>query len=461
MLLFALCCLTLPGVFAPVERLLVGALCLVPRTLGAWSGSPVEAAAEPRLLAQLRALTADLHARVRSHDLDVGAVELLRDFEPVLCGVVASERRGGGGQPSELRLDHTYVELAGCSEFITKGNLLLGFLQQSGRGVAADEPPEALARVLLLNHASARSVAGVVNLPEGGSLRMVVRPAATIDPAPLRVDLWDDPYRAAGMDRPGLPVTTMALPSLPGEPPAGLWLGRTRIWGYEAEDGVAALTIGVFVVPPIEPRALSHVVAWRRRELVVARDPASRDPASSDPTTSDPGSPLPAASGRIEVRHPAIVWDLPGAVHGRHLLSCDCAVPDGAAVVQDGICLGTAHGLSFGLGLVTSFTASRQQWNLLLLPLEPNLRPHEITGQVVQAKDGVALLRWRGDSFDGVGERLPAGYLFTGSNGPHCPPGLFLGYARSEMLAPNVIEVTTAVQSGPRTAEVVIGGGTR
>ena len=35
MLLFALCWLTLPGVFAPIERLLVGAACVVPR---AWSG---------------------------------------------------------------------------------------------------------------------------------------------------------------------------------------------------------------------------------------------------------------------------------------------------------------------------------------------------------------------------------------------------------------------------------------
>lgn len=454
MLLFALCCLTLPGIFAPVERLLVGAVCLVPRAVSVWSGTPVEAAAEPGLLAQLRTLTADLHTRVRTHDLDVGAQELLRDYEPVPCGVVASERRGrgggGGGQPSELRLDRTYAELAGCCEFVTKGNVLLGFLQKSGRGEAADDPPEALARVLLLNHASARSVAAVVNLPQGGALRMVVKPAAAVDPAPLRVDLWDDPYRAASLDRPGMPVTTIALPSLPGEPPAGLWLGRTRIWGYEAAEGVEALTIGVFVVPPFEPRALSHVVAWRRR--LAADDPAR--------ILESPGeqSRTPA---RQETRHAAYVWDLPGAVNGRHLLSCDCAVPDGAAVVQDGICLGTARGLSFGLGLVTSFAASRQQWNLLLLPQEANLRPHEITGQVLESQNGVAILRWRGDSFDGVGERLPSGYLFTGSNGPHCPPGLFLGFARSDRLPHDQVEVTTAPQNGPRTAEVVVGGGGR
>jgi hypothetical protein len=453
MLLFALCCLTLPGIFAPVERALVGGLCLLPRAVSAWAGIPAQAAAEPRLLAQLRDLTEDLHTRVRQYDLEVGAPELLRNYEPVLCGVVASERRGrgggGGGQPSELRLDHSYAELADCCEFVTKGNVLLGFLQKAGRGEAAEDPPEALARVLLLNHASARSVAAVVNLPEGGSLRMVVKPAAAVDPAPLRVDLWDDPYRAANLDRPGLPVTTIALPSLPGEPPAGLWLGRTRIWGYEAAVGEDALTIGVFVVPPFEPRALSHVVAWRRR--------------ADSQTAPAPESPLVALRHQagLEGRHAAYVWDLPGAVHGRHLLSCDGPVPDGAAVVQDGICLGTARGLAFGLGLVTSFPASRQRWNLLLLPQQPGLRPREITGQVVGSQNGIAILQWRGDSFDGVDERLPAGYLFTGSNGPHCPPGLFLGYARSEGLPQDRVEVTTASQSGPRTAEVVVGGGGR
>jgi hypothetical protein len=166
------------------------------------------------------------------------------------------------------------------------------------------------------------------------------------------------------------------------------------------------------------------------------------------------------------LRHPATVWELPGAVHGRHLLATDAAVPDGAAVVQDGWCLGTAHGLSFGLGLVTSFATSRQRWSLLLLPEAPGARPHEISGEVIEGRDGIALLRWRGDTFDGEGLRLPPGFLFTGSNGPHCPPGLYLGRATPHRSDPDLIEVATAPPnglpaSGPRAAELVVGGGPR
>ena len=44
MLLFALCWLTLPTVFAPLERVLVGGACAVPRWWASWFGSPVAAA---------------------------------------------------------------------------------------------------------------------------------------------------------------------------------------------------------------------------------------------------------------------------------------------------------------------------------------------------------------------------------------------------------------------------------
>lgn len=442
MLLFALCCLTLPTVFAPVERLLVGAASLVPRALGVWSGTPV-AAAEPDVRERLRELGAELDARIRQADLESGSADLGRAQEPLLCGVVASERRGGGGQPSELRLDRTYAELAGCSEFVTKGQVLVGFLQRAGRGVAAEDPPDALARVLLLNHPMARAVAAVADLPEGGALRLVVKPAAVVDPAPLRIDLWDDPYRATRLEQGGLPVHTLSLPSARGEPPAGLWLGRTLIWGYQETAAEAALTIGVFVVPPLEPRALSHVVVWRPRTAAAGGGPEdAADPAAA-----------------VGVRHPATVWELPGAVHGRHLLAADCSVPDGAAVVQDGWCLGTARGLSFGLGLVTSFAASRQRWSLLLLPEDAAARPRELSGEVVDGRLGRAIVRWRGDSLERGGGELPRGFLFTGSNGPHCPSGLFLG--RATPVGGDLLEVTIPVQSWPRAAEVVVGGGAR
>ena len=71
MLLFALCWLTLPAVFAPIERLLLGSTCLVPRLVGSWSGTPASAAA-PRDRQRLAELGAELAARLQRHDIDGG-----------------------------------------------------------------------------------------------------------------------------------------------------------------------------------------------------------------------------------------------------------------------------------------------------------------------------------------------------------------------------------------------------
>ena len=58
MLLFALCWLTLPAVFAPLERSLLGATCLLPRWFARLAGSPAMAAA-PDLQRQRLALSED------------------------------------------------------------------------------------------------------------------------------------------------------------------------------------------------------------------------------------------------------------------------------------------------------------------------------------------------------------------------------------------------------------------
>jgi hypothetical protein len=157
-------------------------------------------------------------------------------------------------------------------------------------------------------------------------------------------------------------------------------------------------------------------------------------------------------------RFAATVYDLPGAVHGRHLLSAPVAVPDGAAVLQDGSFLGTARGLSFGTGLVTSFVASRHRWSLVLMP-DGDARPRELDGRIVRADGNEAVLRCRGDTLDGVSPGLPAGHLFTGSNGRHCPAGLWIGVARPHPYERDLLVVTTFVESGPRAVQVVVGGG--
>lgn len=442
MLLFALCWLTLPRVFAPLERWLLGATCVLPRVVAAWSGSPVHASTRG---ADRSARERAAELRTRAREADVAGTRSLLSvvYEPVHCVVREvvpdTAGRGGGGGPGAVRLDHTYAELADCAELVTKGDALLGFLGRPGSGLAAEHGPNDCATVVLLNHRSARPVGAVLEQPDGGRLRLVVRGAAAIDPAPLRADLWDDPYRAARLEQSGHPVRTL-LPFGDQQVPAGLLVGRTRIWGYEDRQGDETLTIGVFLVPPIEPRALSYVVLWRAR-----------------PSGDVAPAPSPV---RRERRLPAVVRDLPGARSGRHLLQAEGFVPDGAAVVQGGQFLGTARGLAFGSGLVTAFGASRHAWSLILLPDDPNERPREIEAEVEWCLDNKAWLHRRPDQFDGSHERLPPGYLFTGSNGPHCPVGLAIGSAEPHPERRDLLVVTMPSLTGARAAEVVIGGGT-
>jgi hypothetical protein len=436
MLLGALCWLTLPHVFAPVERWLVGGAALLARTWAAIAGEPAMAAS-PTARQRLLALGDELAARVRTHDLGAAHGGFRAAATPVHCRVIGIEAkpRGGAGGACELRLDHSYAQLADCQPWLTKADALVGFLAAPGRGSAIDDEPSDPARVMMTHHPLGPPLHAEMATADGGWLRFVVRAAATVDPAPLRVDLWDDPYRAARLERAGLAVRTRELVHGDGTVPGGLVLGNTRIWGYTGADSGAALTLGVFVVPPLAAGALSHVVAWRG-----AREPA-------DGSDMAAATPAPVAT----VLRPGVVHDLPGALHGRHLLVGVGDVPDGAAVVQDGYLLGTARGLAFGAGLVTSFGASRHRWSLLLLPDDERRDPIELQGEVVRRDGGRVVLRCRHIPGDG---RLPAGHLFSGSNGRFCPSGLWIGRAEPDPTALDGLLVTVPHERGVRAVEV-------
>lgn len=437
MLLFALASLTLPRVFAPLERWLVGSACIVPRVASSWFGEPA-LAADRESLSRIRELGAELQQRVQRHDFAGSGVSMPVDDERILCGVLSVGRRGGAGQPSELRLDHTYAELAGCREIVTKGGVLLGFLLRPGVGRATDDAFDDPARVILCNHRDAPRLYAALDNEDNSRLRFVVRAASPVDPAPLRVDFWDDPYRAARLEKPGQRVYTLPLAYGSQRVPGGLLLGTTKIWGYPRSPVSEPLTIGVFVTPRFEPRALSHVVVWRSGRY---QAPPLRSRA-----------PL-----RSRRRIGAIVYDLPGASHGRHLLIAKESVPDGAAVVQDGLFLGSARGLSFGSGLVTSFVASRKAWSLLFLPDGDGEEPIELHAEVMRNEGDVAWVEWTGPSRQQL-PRLGPGYLFTGSNGQFCPAGLWIGRAEPELFERNLLRVTVPSEVGPRRAEVIVGG---
>jgi hypothetical protein len=228
------------------------------------------------------------------------------------------------------------------------------------------------------------------------------------------------------------------------EVPGGLLLGSTRIWGYARGFGEPPLTLGVFVTPAVAPRALSHVVLWRVANA-----------ATLATSTAKPARSVERRSG--------VLHELPGASNGRHLLVTTAAVVAGAAVVQHGRLLGSVRPLAFGSALMTSFAASRQPWNLLLLPDDPAQRPLEVHGVVVRGEAGQVRLRVVA-SVDAAPHAAPllrggAGQVFTGTNGIHCPAGLQVGRYSVDPDDPAGLVVVVPELSGPQAVDVLVAGG--
>jgi hypothetical protein len=406
-LLLALCALTIPAPFAPVERALLGGAALVGRFVAGLVGTPVAANTTPAAAAAQR--VAALHARLDRHGAAGAPAGLVARFDPAPCTVVVvGGRGGGGGEPCELRLDRTYAELADCLPIVTQGDRYLGHVPQPGGPGAQDDALGDFARVLLANHPLARSVHADVEVDAAARLRVVVGPASAADPAPLRVDLWDDPYQAARLDRAFLPVRTRDVPGSASAAPGGFRVGTTRIWGYPRTERSESLTLGVYVTPDALPQALSHVVVWRQRGAEASGPERRRAPTT----------------------RPGVAHALPGAAHGRCLLVADENLADGAAVLQDGRLLGVAKGLAGGAALLTGFGASRQPWNLILLPDDPAAAPVELHGAVVHSTGERVWVRCRARATTQA--TIGPGQLFTGSNGPACPPGLWIGAAAAD-----------------------------
>lgn len=431
LLLLALCALTVPALGRPIENTLLGAVACWPGRLAGWLQSPVRAAADPATAERLVELGADLVQRMAAADFAGAPPEWLADCTPVVCQVLAVDRPGGGGEPSELHLDRAAGELTEALPFVTKGPALVGFLAAPRSGADPTRAATHSARVQLLHHPSAPAVAGELVGEDGVRLQLVARPARPADPAPLRVELWDDPHRAATVDRKGLAVFTAALPGAVRQPPPGLRIGSTVPWGYERIDGARALATGVWLELPYAPRALATVVVWlpgRARSV-------------------------PPPRGAVQVE--AQLRELPG---GRLLtLAAEGAVADGGAVVVDGWCLGRATGHAFGVGRVTPFRHSREPWGLLLLPDDPSLPVVELRGAVVGELDGAVLVRCEPLPKSAAATPwLPPGHLFTGCNGPHCPQGLLLGRAAPVARDPELLQVVVPAAPAVATAAVLM-----
>ncbi len=97
--------------------------------------------------------------------------------------------------------------------------------------------------------------------------------------------------------------------------------------------------------------------------------------------------------------------------------------------------------------MVLPFASDARPWSVLLLPKPAVGEVLELCVRVVQRRGQVLTLAVSKGDIPPAG--LPAGYLFTGANGPHCPLGLFLGAVLPEgkrlLLRPQVQEITRPV----------------
>lgn len=391
-LLGALVCVALPTWPRHAEGWAQGLLCLPLRAFG----RPAAASDGDAVVVPPRLLAREQDAALADTGRLVG-----QGLHPIVCTVVDRDTPGAARLPSSLLLDRTVDELAGCEALVTHGGRLLGFLDRTSPPSAA-----APARVQLLharNEHEVRRLPGEVVLASGEKLRFLIEPAAAIDALPLRCAFLEDPYLASRLRGSGLEVRVEGAAR--DDATVGLRVGRLRLWGYRT--GAATIPVGLFIEPELDPRAISRVVVWHRERRL------------SSALNADTGA----------RRQPVGLLKLPAPPpdRSRWFLRSAAAdtLPVGAAVLCDERFAASVSRAGQGYGLAAPFGERPQVWALVLLPSDANAPPQYLAARTVRHEGGlVQLQRVCG------GPPLVAGLLFTGSNGPDCPPGLPIGSAR-------------------------------
>ncbi len=432
LLLFALFGVTFPEFLARPESFLRTVACLPLRAYsilleGEVQGTVHAAAGEASLAPgqqQLQAL------RQRLQQAAPAAGSWHGDYIAESCAVrhrhqdeLAMGRASNPKRYDQLELQTPLADAATYADFVTHGPWLLGFLQA--------DPAESTAQpmVHLLHYqqkldskaplrGQGRPVprrilaAAAVENGEKETLRFLLEPARRVDEWPLRCIQMDDPYLASLVLRSGAMVRTVAHPNDPqGQLPGGLPVGKLMVWGYPD----LGIPVGLFVDTPVDPRAVSSVTLWRRREVQVS-------------TAGIPALLQPLAKGRLLSAY-LMHLPAPGAGGQCWLATVRQAValPEGAALVAQGRFLGLLQEPWTGQALVTPFANSTRVWSLLLLPDDPTAPVQEIAARLHGPRDGEVLqLRILG------GGPALAGQLFVGAIGPHCPAGFYLGRVRPE-----------------------------
>ncbi len=396
-------------------------------------------------------------------------VAVRRDFgaAPIACRVVGLAGRRGG-RFTELVLDRTWDEVRRVSPHVTSAGVLVGVMGRRGRGSSRDDMPTDLARVLLLHHRDATPVPAALIHPQG-RLRCIVEPSRAGAMLPLQTEIWDDPYAAARLVGSGSLVLTEDLAAdvernaafgvgiaeasfssgetsttrgelsdgmelvgtdawLPRGLPGGLVLGRLAVWGYE-EQG-RTLPIGLYVQPALEPFNITAVSLWRGTDDSAAEELLLPLEAR--------GTMVQAALVRLPTPH-GPCWLLVGKE----------ALPDGGALLVDGLFVGPARALGGSRGLAVPLEQRREAFSFTLWP-DGDGAGKTFRALVTPADAAFAELRGAGDvthdpraplqplrvtASEGPRLDLVAGWLTTGVqttdplSARHAPPGLLIGRA--------------------------------
>lgn len=341
-----------------------------------------------------------------------------RGLRPVIARVL--DRRGGDAEnrPQELILELKASDLPERERFVTRGNVLLGFVADSpvarlDRAGRPDPLADHLRISLLHRNDETEPVrcVPVATKVGGRDLVFLVEPALRSSRYPLHCTLFSDLQLASDVVDDTYRVETTLFEDDPEGPlPVGLAVGRLRVYGYQArragKDDRQVVPIDYFVEPELDSSVVSHVVLWT-------------DVGSSIPRMGRP------RDGLEEIPVALLRFTVASAGGHRFLASTRAGrrrrLPLGAAVVRGERLLGFVDAAGVDFGVVAPLGEPGRELSLVILPNVAGKPPVALRAVCLGREGNLVRL-----SSLSAGE-IPPGQAFTGTDGLDAPAGLWIG----------------------------------